>query len=257
MLRIDSHTHTAYSDGTDTPTELLFKARDAGLDMIGLTDHDTFAGWDEGEASVKESHVALIRGVEMSCAASGITVHLLAYLPDPTNTGLLDCFEKARNSRKTRAQRMVENLAEDYPITWDTVLEFAPDGGPIGRPHIADALVAVGVFENRSQAFEKILHPSGPYFVHPKARARQRLFSDEVIYDMKDAGLFGIERDHRDHQAEDREAVQRLADDLGLAIFGSSDYHGLGKPNQLGENLTDPEVISQVEDAGTMEVIRP
>lgn len=281
MLRIDSHTHTAYSDGTDTPTELLFKARDAGLDMIGLTDHDTFAGWDEAEASVKESCVALIRGVEMSCAASGITVHLLAYLPDPTNTGLLDCFEKARNSRETRAQRMVENLAEDYPITWDTVLEFAPDGGPIGRPHIADALVAAGVFENRSQAFEKILNPSGPYFVHhwapdpleatelvvkaggvpvlahPKARARQRLLPDEVIYDMKDAGLFGIERDHRDHQAEDREVVQRLADGLGLAIFGSSDYHGLGKPNQLGENLTDPEVISQVEDAGTMEVIRP
>ena len=254
MLRIDSHTHTAYSDGTDTPTELLFKARDAGLDMIGLTDHDTFAGWDEAEASVKESRVALIRGVEMSCAASGITVHLLAYLPDPTNTGLLDCFEKTRSSRETRAQRMVENLAEDYPITWDTVLEFAPDGGPIGRPHIADALVAVGVFENRSQAFEKILHPSGPYFVHhwapdpleatelvvkaggvpvlahPKARARQRLLPDEVIYDMKDAGLFGIERDHRDHQAEDREVVQRLADGLGLAIFGSSDYHGLGKP---------------------------
>ena len=96
-----------------------------------------------------------------------------------------------------------------------------------------------------------------PVLAHPKARARQRLLPDEVIYDMKDAGLFGIERDHRDHQAEDREVVQRLADGLGLAIFGSSDYHGLGKPNQLGENLTDPEVISQVEDAGIMEVIRP
>lgn len=281
MRRIDPHTHSSYSDGTDSPSALLAEAARAGLDCVGLMDHDTFAGWAEAEAAVPESGVALIRGAEMSCAADGITVHLLALLPDPDSKGLLDCFARARESRETRAKRIVENVSADYPITWERVCALAPEGGPIGRPHIADALVAAGVFENRSQAFEKVLHPSGPYFVHywapdpveavglvlqaggvpvlahPKARARQRLLPEAVIDDMKDVGLFGIERDHRDHAPEDREAVDRIAKRLGLRIFGSSDYHGGGKPNRIGENLTDPRIIDEAAERARLEVVRP
>lgn len=280
MRRIDPHTHSAYSDGTDSPSKLLAKAAGAGLDMIGLTDHDTFAGWEEAAAAVPGTGVALIRGVEMSCAADGITVHLLALLPDPEDPGLTTCFAKTRESRETRAARIVENLSADYPITWDEVLAKAPEGGPIGRPHIADALVDAGAFPDRSAVFAQVLHPRGPYYVHhwapdpvdavelvlaaggvpvlahPKARARQRLLPESVIADMADAGLFGVERDHRDHAPEDREAVDALARRLGLRIFGSSDYHGAGKPNLLGENLTDPAVIVEVEAMGRMGVVR-
>ena len=166
VKRIDPHTHSAYSDGTDTPAQLLAIAAQAGLDAIALTDHDTTTGWDEAAAAVAHTGVSLIRGAEMSCSSSGITVHLLAYLFDPANPGLVDNFRRTREDRETRAVRMVENLSVDYPITWEDVAAFAPEGGPVGRPHIADALVAAGAFPDRSAAFVAALHPSGPYYVH-------------------------------------------------------------------------------------------
>ena len=281
VKRIDPHTHSAYSDGTDTPAQLLAIAAQAGLDAIALTDHDTTAGWNEAVTAVPASGVSLIRGAEMSCSASGITVHLLAYLFDPTNPGLVENFRRTREDRETRAQRMVANLAADYPITWEDVVSFVPVGGPVGRPHIADALVAAGSFPDRSAAFVEALHPSGPYYVHhwapdpveavrcvrqaggvpvlahPRARKRQRLLPEATIADMTAAGLFGIERDHRDHGPEDRADVERIARELGLAMFGSSDYHGTGKPNRIGENTTDPQVIAEVIAQGTIEVIEP
>ena len=278
VKRIDPHTHSAYSDGTDTPAQLLAIAAQAGLDAIALTDHDTTAGWDEAVTAVASTGVSLIRGAEMSCSASGITVHLLAYLFDPASPGLVENFRRTREDRETRAQRMVANLAADYPITWEDVVSFAPEGGPVGRPHIADALVAAGAFPDRSAAFVQALHPSGPYYVHhwapdpveavrcvreaggvpvlahPRARKRQRLLPEAV---MAAAGLFGIERDHRDHGPEDRADVERMAREMGLAMFGSSDYHGTGKPNRIGENTTDPDVIAEVVVQGCIEVVEP
>lgn len=281
MLRIDLHTHSSCSDGTDAPAELLAAGADAGLDVLGLTDHDTFEGWAEAEAAVADTGVALVRGVEMSCSAEGVTVHLLGLLPNPDSARLVAVLDKSRTTRRTRAKAMVERLAEDFPITWEDVRCRAAEDGPVGRPHIADALVEAGAFEDRSAAFRGALHPSGPYYVHhwapdpveaveivleaggvpvlahPRARARQRLLPEETIAAMAEAGLFGIERDHRDHAAEDREAVDALARRLGLALFGSSDYHGAGKPNRLGENLTSPEVFDEVEARGRIEVVRP
>ena len=263
------------------PAQLLAIAAQAGLDAIALTDHDTTTGWDEAAAAVADTGVSLIRGAEMSCSSSGITVHLLAYLFDPVSPGLVDNFRRTREDRETRAARMVEKLSADYPITWEDVLAFAPEGGPVGRPHIADALVAAGAFPDRSAAFVQALHPSGPYYVHhwapdpveavrcvreaggvpvlahPRARKRQRLLPEAVIADMAGAGLFGIERDHRDHAPEDRLDVERMAREMGLAVFGSSDYHGTGKPNRIGENTTDPQVIAEVIAQGCIEVVEP
>lgn len=281
MLRIDLHTHSSCSDGTDAPAELLAAGAAAGLDVIGLSDHDTVEGWAEAEAAVPVYGIALVRGVEMSCSAGGITVHLLGLLPDPESPRLLATFERERAARETRARAIVERLEEDFPITWEDVRTRAPEDGPIGRPHIADALVDAGVFADRSAAFREVLHPSGRYYVHhwapdpveavellleaggvpvlahPKARARQRLLPEATIGAMTEAGLFGIERDHRDHEAADRAEVDALAARFGLAIFGSSDYHGTGKPNRLGENLTDPAVFAEVEARGRIGVVRP
>lgn len=281
VKRIDPHTHSAYSDGTDTPAQLLAFAARAGLDAIALTDHDTTAGWDQAASAVPGVGVSLIRGAEISCSTSGISVHLLGYLFDPEDPGLVDVFRRTREDRETRAQRMVGRLEADYPISWEDVRAFAPDGGPVGRPHIADALVAADCFPDRSAAFIQALHPSGPYYVHhwapdpvdavrlvleaggvpvlahPRARVRSRLLPETVIGDMADAGLFGIERDHRDHEAEDRADVDRIAGELGLAIFGSSDYHGTGKPNRIGENMTDPRTIAEVIERGRIGVVEP
>lgn len=281
MLRVDPHTHSNQSDGTDAPGDLLGLAARAGLDVLGLTDHDTTLGWSEAAAQVPRTGVALLRGAELSCSARGVTAHLLAYLFRPDDMVLASCMARIRDSRATRARRMVERLAADYPITWEQVEALVPAGGPVGRPHIADALVAAGAFPDRAATFRTVLRPSSPYFVrhwapdpvqavgfvreaggvpvlaHPRARMRGRVLDEDVIAEMVEAGLFGLERDHRAQDAADRAEVDRMARRLGLFTTGASDYHGRGKPNRLGENLTPESVFREIEAQGAVEVIRP
>ena len=164
-VRIDPHTHSACSDGTDSPAELMARAAGSGLDVVGLTDHDTMAGWDEAASAVPVTGVTLLRGTEISCAADGITLHLLSYLHRGDDQALSEAFAHARTSRDTRAQRMVERLSEDYPITWEDVIVQSSGAHTIGRPHIADALVAAGSFPDRDAAFAGPLATGSPYYV--------------------------------------------------------------------------------------------
>lgn len=281
-LRIDPHAHTSHSDGTDSPAGLMRAAASAGLDIVGITDHDTTAGWAEAEAHVADTGVGLVRGVEISCRADGVTVHLLAYLHNPDDEDLAAIFAASRQARTSRGRLMCERLARDFPISWQDIVAHAGRGATIGRPHLADALVRAGVIPNRSAAFERILHPSSPYYVpydsphpvevtelvrnaggvpvfaHPRAYGRQRrMVPVPVITDMARAGLFALEADHRDHSDAARAEVREIAADLGLQVTGSSDYHGTGKPNRLGENLIDPAVLVRMEEEGYMKVVRP
>ena len=278
-VRIDLHTHSRASDGTQTPTELVTAARDAGLDVVALTDHDTTAGWDEAAAAAPVVGVALVRGTEVSARSHGVSVHLLSYLQDPVHPALADELARARDSRVHRARSIVERMARDVPITWQDVQEQARDAVVVGRPHIADALVALGVVPDRDAAFAHLLASSGPYhvdhhapdapaavaairasggvpvFAHPAADARGRIVPDRVFDELAEAGLAGLEVFHRDHSAGQRERLLRLADRLGLLVTGSSDYHGDGKVNRLGENLTRPEVLDEIVRQGTTEVV--
>lgn len=281
-MRIDPHTHSACSDGTDAPAELMALAAQAGLDVVGLTDHDTTAGWDEAASAVATTGVTLLRGTEISCSASGVTLHLLAYLFEPEDTALGAAFARARESRETRASRMVERLSTDYPITWEDVLAQAAASRTIGRPHIADALVAAGSFPDRTAAFAGPLATSSPYYVHhwaldpveacelvrgaggvpvaahPRAGRRQRrLVPDETFALMADAGLAALEVDHRDHDPAQREAARVLAERLGIGMSGSSDYHGTGKPNRLGEHLMPEPLLEQIVGEGTLPLVTP
>lgn len=280
-MRIDLHTHSARSDGTETPAQLMAAAARAELDVVALTDHDTFAGWSEAEAAVPDTGVALVRGVEISCSAKGISVHLLAYLPDPTYAPLHRLLAAGRENRDARARIMVERLAVDFDLQWDDVAAQVAEGATVGRPHIADALVARGHVADRSAAFEVLLHPRGPYYVHhaapdpidavrivreaggvpvfahPGAWSRGKVVGPETIEAMAAAGLAGLETEHRDHDEPTRESLRALAGSLGLFTTGSSDYHGTGKPNVLGENLTSAEVLAQIEAEGRIAIVRP
>lgn len=279
--RIDLHTHSNLSDGTDSPTQLMFNAKAAGLDVIALTDHDITGGWAEASQQVRNTGVSLVRGMELSCAWQGITVHLLCYLHQPDSAPLQEVQDKTMKSRFSRAQEMVERLSKDYGLTWEQVVAQAPSGGPVGRPHIADALVANGLFPNRSACFQQVLHPTSPYYVkhwsldpiqavelvraakgvpviaHPRARARQKLLPTKVIIEMAKHGLAGIEVHHRDNSHADRNFLLELATAYDLLVTGSSDYHGSGKPNQLGENLTRPQVLTAIAQQGELEVLTP
>ena len=281
-VRIDLHTHSSASDGTDTPAQVVRDARAAGLDVVALTDHDTTVGWDEAAHEVQRSGIALVRGTEVSALAGRVSVHLLSYLQDPTATALADVLARTRDSREHRAERMVARLAAGgVPVTWADVLLQARDAVAVGRPHIADALVELGVVPDRSAAFVELLAANGPYYVgyaapdaadavrailaaggvpvfaHPGADGRGRVVADDVIEELAAAGLVALEADHRDHSPSQRERLRALADRLGLLVTGSSDYHGAGKPNVLGENLTAPAVLAAIEERGTTPVVRP
>ena len=280
-MRVDLHTHSFASDGTDAPAEVVRKAAAAGLDVVALTDHDTTRGWDAAAEAARDTRVALVRGIEVSCSApGGISVHLLGYLQEPEHPALVAETEAARASRLTRARFLVERVARDYPLAWEDVLaQLGPDA-TVGRPHIADALIARGHVPDRATAFSDVLATSGPYYVpyrapgavamvkairaaggvpvlaHPRAAARGRIVPDRVVEQMAEAGLAGLEVEHRDHTSADRRRLRSMAAALGLLVTGSSDFHGDGKPNRLGENLTEPEVFEQIEAQGALPVLR-
>jgi hypothetical protein len=264
-VRIDLHAHSTASDGTLGPAELMRAAAAAGLDVVALTDHDSTAGWTSAAQAATEAGVELVPGVEISCRLGGISVHLLGYLVDPEHPRLKAELAATRGDRVHRARRMVELIAVDHRLTWDDVLAQVPEGATVGRPHLADALVARGHVADRDAAFASILHSRSRYHVghrapeaadavrlvraaggvpvmaHPLAARRGRVVSDAAIGELAAAGLAALEADHPDHLPAERAHLRGLARELGLLVTGSSDYHGSAKPNRLGDNLTDPQ----------------
>lgn len=271
----DLHVHSKISDGTQSVKDLVQEIAETGLDGFALTDHDTTAGWPEADQTAQKLGLDFVAGMEISCAGHGVSIHLLSYLHDPTYQPLLQEIARARESRIHRAQRMVTLLSEDYPIDWDDVMEQTGEGATVGRPHIADALVAAGAVENRSEAFASILTPQSRYYVshyavnpveavrlvraaggvpvmaHPRARSRGRIASAELIEEMIDAGLAGLEVHHRDNSPEDQRWLLSVAFEHDLLVTGSSDYHGAGKPNRLGENTTDRHTVQRIRKLST------
>lgn len=270
-MQIDLHTHSNVSDGTESPAEVMTAAARAGLDVVALTDHDTVGGWGEAAEAVPEVDIGLVRGIEISCRRDGGSIHLLGYLTTPDDPDLMLELDRARESRLTRMDRIVERLvADDIPITMEQVRAHVAEGATLGRPHLADALVTAGVVDDRTEAFNRFLHNDSPYYVshyapdpvravevviaaggvaviaHPYTVRQHRAVSPELIADMAAAGMLGIEVDHRDHDDAARRELRGLAADLGLVITGSSDYHGTGKPNLIGENRTDPEAFEAI-----------
>ncbi|MEU6705294.1 PHP domain-containing protein [Streptomyces wuyuanensis] len=269
-MRIDLHTHSTASDGTDTPAELVRNAAAAGLDVVALTDHDTVGGHAEAAAALPEG-LTLVTGAELSCRTDGVGLHMLAYLFDPREPELARERELVRDDRVPRARAMVGKLRElGVPVTWEQVSRIAGDGS-VGRPHVATALVELGVVPDVSAAFtpdwlanggrayvEK--HELDPFeavrlvkaaggvtvFAHPLAVKRGEVVSEDVIARLAEAGLDGIEVDHMDHDEPTRARLRGLAAELGLLLTGSSDYHGSRKTCLLGDFTTDPEVYGEI-----------
>lgn len=269
---IDLHTHTTASDGTDTPFELVNKALSSGITTLAITDHDTTSGWSQAIQALR-APLSLVLGAEISTlTAEGISVHMLGLLFDGENPEMQEMLADSRDNRLPRMRKMIELLAADgIAITMDDVISAAPIGATVGRPHLADALVKNGVVATRDEAFLELLHNDSKYYVthaaptpesaircinraggvaviaHPFASRRGETISVSTFKSLVDAGLHGIEVNHRDHSAEERRQLTQIADELGLIKTGSSDYHGNGKLNSLGENLTDPAQWERLE----------
>jgi 3',5'-nucleoside bisphosphate phosphatase len=270
LVRIDLHTHSTASDGTDTPAELVRNAAAAGLDVVALTDHDTVAGHPEAIAALPAG-LTLVTGTEFSCRLNGVSLHMLGYLFDPDEPELARERELVRDDRLPRARGMVAKLRElGAPVSWEQVQDIAGNGA-IGRPHIATAMVDAGVITAVPDAFtsEWIANDGRAYvgkheldpfdalrlikgaggvavFAHPFAVKRGQCVPESVIADLAAAGLDGIEADHMDHDPATRARLHGLAGALGLLATGSSDYHGSRKECRLGEHLTDPDVFAEI-----------
>ncbi|MFE9134177.1 PHP domain-containing protein [Streptomyces sp. NPDC007355] len=269
-MRIDLHTHSTASDGTDSPADLVRNAAAAGLDVVALTDHDTTRGHAEAIEALPEG-LTLVTGAELSCRVDGIGLHMLAYLFDPGEPELLAERELVRDDRVPRARAMVDKLRElGVPVTWEQVARIAGDGS-VGRPHVAEALVELGVVPDVSGAFTpewladggrayvgkheldpveaiRLVKAAGgvTVFAHPLAVKRGQVLPEASIARLAEAGLDGIEVDHMDHDEATRARLRGLAKELGLLTTGSSDYHGSRKTCRLGEYTTDPEIYGEI-----------
>ena len=280
---IDLHTHTTASDGTDSPFALVNKALSSGITTLGITDHDTTSGWAEAITAARKP-ISLVLGAEISTLTlDGISVHMLGLLFDGENEQMQTMLSEARDTRIPRMRKMIELLrADGYAITMEDVIKATPAGATLGRPHLADALVSNGVVKSRDEAFENLLHNESKYYVthaaptpesaiqtiaaaggvsiiaHPMASRRGAVISTSMFSALVDAGLNGIEVDHRDQTAAERVELRKVAHELDLVVTGASDYHGTGKMNSLGENLTDPAQWERLESlASHRRVVTP
>ena len=277
-MRIDLHTHSNESDGTETPLELLDSAIKAGLDLFALTDHDSIAGWHQIKNKAPDS-IEIALGAEVSCQTlEALSVHMLGYLFNPDDKALIDSMNETRTNRITRMERIVARLQEaGMDITVDDVYAETIEGATVGRPHLADAMIRKGIVADRSEAFETYLHNRSKYYIpdasptpeaaitliknaggvaiiaHPFASLRGRIISAQYLESLIGAGLDGIEINHRDHNDGEREELSHLAKRYGLLVTGGSDYHGTGKVNRLGENLTDLSQWEKIKErAGSL-----
>jgi predicted metal-dependent phosphoesterase TrpH len=269
---IDLHTHTTCSDGTDTPRELVNKAIVQGIEVLGITDHDTTSGWQEATQTLRGS-LQLALGAEISCLTNdGISVHMLGMLFDPNHQEMQTVLEETRDGRLPRMRKMIEKMrAEGMDISIQDVENAMPVGATMGRPHLADALVSKKIVKSRDEAFIDLLHNDSRFYVshaaptpteaialirraggvaviaHPFASHRGQILKAEDFADLVAAGLNGIEVDHRDQNPEERAMLRVIAHELNLVITGSSDYHGTGKMNSLAENHTNREQWQRLE----------
>jgi predicted metal-dependent phosphoesterase TrpH len=288
---IDLHTHTNASDGTDSPSELIDKAINRGINILALTDHDTTRGWSEASSALlnhsSQSAMKLVLGAEISCQdENGISIHMLGLLFDPDYQPLFEVLERTRENRHSRMERIIARLNEaGIDITLEEVNAQRKGDATLGRPHLADALVARGHVASRDEAFAALLHNKSKFYInhyspspvetiklikaaggvaviaHPLASQRGRTISMDLFESLISAGLDGIEVDHRDHSESEKSELLRFAIENELIVTGSSDYHGTGKLNQLAEYTTHPRQWEALEAralsaSGTRRVIQ-
>jgi predicted metal-dependent phosphoesterase TrpH len=268
----DLHTHTVHSDGTTTPEDNVSLAKEVGLAGLALTDHDTVTGWEQMREACERHGLAFIPGIELSTERDGRSVHLLGYWVDPTDPALLDECDRLRNERSRRAEDICAKLdALGVGVDVARVRSFAGDA-PIGRPHIASAMIEAGHVRDIQTAFDEFLADGGPAYVPKYAvdpvrgvallraagggvvLAHPGVSEDgggavtaDLLDELVAAGLDGVEVDHPTHTPDMVARWRDLAQARGLLVTGASDFHGDRKPIALGERTTTAATLEQLQ----------
>lgn len=264
----DLHVHSNFSDGTDSPEQLVEQAAAAGLSTLALTDHDTVAGLDRAIAAGERHGIEIIPGIEFTTEIPRAEVHILGYFLDRFNSGLLAELSRIRQGRIDRISLIVKKLRElGVAIEADEVFAIAGQGSP-GRPHVARALIRRGTVQNFREAFQKYLDfrapayvphyrlsPAGavklvkqagglPVFAHPVVSN-----CDEIIPELAAAGLRGLEIYYPGYYADQIDHYLALASKYDLLATGGSDYHGAdAKEMKLGDHTVPDDLVDRMRD---------
>ena len=272
MNGFDLHTHSVRSDGTEPPARVAALAAAAGLAGVALTDHDTLDGWDEAAAACAERGVEFVPGLELSTELGQRSVHVLGYWVDPTYDELRAECDRLRNERLRRAREILGKLDRlGLALELSTVTDKA-GGAPIGRPHIAAAMVDAGHVEDVDAAFDRYLADGGPAYVakhalspergvelivaaggvavlaHPGLGRREAQVDLALLDRMVGAGLTGVEADHVGHDEATRVFWRVAADQRDLVVTGASDFHGVRKDSHLGDATTAPAAVDALRE---------
>jgi hypothetical protein len=270
MPGYDLHVHTTRSDGTLAPADAVRLAAERDLEGIAMTDHDTFAGLDEGAAAATEAGIAFIPGIEFSAEYDGASLHILGYWVDPENEPVRRELTRLTDTRFRRGEMMVEKLRElGYEISFERVREIA-GGDTIARPHVAAAMVEAGIVPTEKEAFERFISDDGIAYVpkhalapldalaliraaggacvlaHPGMWKGQGSVPDELIEQMAAGGMAGLEVEHPDHDGDQRARYRAIAQRLALVATGASDCHGERYGTRLGCERTPVELVDEL-----------
>ena len=276
MPGIDLHLHTTASDGAFAPADLVRMACQAGLDCIAITDHDSTDGVAAAQEAGQALGVRVIAGIEFNTMWHGQSVHILGYFVNTENPELQAVVARQRDGRLYRAQQMVQKLAAlNLPLVWEEILQRA-DGGAVGRPHIAKAMIAQGYVRDSNEAFDKFLGHGMPAYVeqpkltpaeavallhragaaaglaHPyNVEGADQVDLESLVPELAGAGLDAIEAYYTGYGAARRAAILRMAERFGLIPTGGSDFHGGGilPLAELGTIHVPPASLAQLEAA--------
>lgn len=276
-MLIDLHAHTNLSDGLDSPDELVQRAIIEKISVLAITDHDTVESWQRLRNHSGSGALTIVPGAEISCrTSSGMSVHMLGYLFDPQDHRLAEMMSLTRDDRIPRMKKIIQLLNDaGIDVTFDDVAARADGAATVGRPHLADALIALGVVASREEAFTRYLHNDSPFYVghlapapeeaiaaiknaggvsilaHGLAGTRGDIYALDDIASLVEHGLDGVEVDHRDHDQQARLSLRELADSLNIFATGSSDYHGVSVGQRLAMEVTAPEVWEGILNRGS------
>ncbi|MGB2957719.1 MAG: PHP domain-containing protein [Bacteroidota bacterium] len=249
--KADLHIHTTYSDGALSARDIVLRAREAGLSVISITDHDHTGSLDEAILVGRELGVEVVSGVELSATVRDQDIHILGYFFDHKNPRLLDYLSHFRAERVKRARRIVEKLNDlDLPLEFDAVLDQAGDGS-VGRPHIANALVERGLTESYYEAFLKYIGAGKPAYekkfqISPREAIELVGYAgglsfiahpggcvgDDLLFELLNEGIDGIEVVHPSHSPDRTLYYRGIASEYFLLTSGGSDFHG-GRKNGI------------------------
>lgn len=288
---LDLHCHTTYSDGTLAPGELVEKAVSAGVRFLAISDHDTISGWDCAIAAAADRDIEIVPAIELSTVHRNRSLHILGYYPDAQK--LREPLSDRIEGRFRRARSMVEKLAElgyaiELPLLERRFSQsdgktFPRNGIAPGRPHIAAALVKAGYVKYPQEAFDRFLAEDKPAYVayekfsieegiellrrcgavpvwaHPYLFRGGKV--EEVLRELVDAGLMGLEVFHPCHSVREVERLKALCGEYGLLMTGGSDYHGpkIGGKEQTCLNMLKlpGELLSPIKEAAAVLALNP